>query len=449
MKLPKLKIPFLSKGGGDEEDPELSGMEELDSDAAAAAAEGGDEDAGAAGSAGGEKPSKLAFLKKLPIPSFKRGGKAGSAKPDTPPSKTRKILGMVGVGLLATLVIAGPGALVGWLIANQEHTISDRLLRQPQLTMRILAEDEEPQPNSTAEAEMEAAEEENAQAGDEGAEEEKQPGGAKDGISVAEVDPMLLEVKDEARLPVISPDGRMPWSTYARPYAINETRPRIAIVMTGLGLRAKATEAAIYTLPGTVSLSFSPYSRNLDEWLEKARKAGHEVFIDLPMEPVDYPRDDPGPFSLLTSLSTVDNLNRLEEVLGRGVGYVGVTTWMGSKFTTVEDALEPILQSLKERGLMMLDSRRSSLSIVTERASTLELPRAYNNQFLDAIPSTAGIARALSEVENTALRGNTAVAFAEPFPITFRHLLEWIPTLEAKGIVLAPATAIADRQRVR
>ena len=55
-----------------------------------------------------------------------------------------------------------------------------------------------------------------------------------------------------------------------------------------------------------------------------AQRAGHEIFLDIPMEPVGYPVNDPGPLTLLTSLGAVGNLSRLEKALGRTEGYAGV-----------------------------------------------------------------------------------------------------------------------------
>src|SRR5690606_23538598 len=150
-----------------------------------------------------------------------------------------------------------------------------------------------------------------------------------------------------------------------------------------------------------------------------------------------------------TSLSLVDNLNRLEWVLGRAAGYVGVTTWMGSQFTTVEDALMPVLDELKDRGLMLVDSRASSRSIATELASSIQLPRAFNNAFVDDRPSSDAIDRTLAGLEATARQHRHAVGVARPLPVTLDRLARWAATLDGKGIALAPVSAVADRQRLR
>lgn len=422
LRLPGLSLPFLkSKGTPATDDPlDDAGDEPLPEDAGGLADDIGVDDA----SALAEPPKR-----------------SGSGK---------RIAAMVGTGLLAALVMGGTGTLVGWLWVNAEHTESMRVLKRPQLTVAILNEGEEPEPNTTAvSAEPETTPEAGSAESTTAEAEETMPDGPKDGVVLTAVDPELLEVKNGARLPVIALDGRQPWSTYARPFNVDDGRPRVAILLMNLGLSQRDTDAAIQLLPGEVTLSFSPYADDLERWLTLARTSGHEVFVDLPLEPLDFPRDDPGPATLLTSLSTPDNLNRLEWVLGRAPGYVGVATWMGSQFTTVEDAMMPVLEGLKERGVMFVDSRGSSRSIATELASSIQLPRAFNNRFLDATPSIAFIDRALVDLVADAQAQGVAIGVARPLPVSIDRISRWAETLDAKGLVLAPVSSIADQQRLR
>ena len=112
-----------------------------------------------------------------------------------------------------------------------------------------------------------------------------------------------------------SEQQRERWREHARPFDGADTRPLVAVVVGGLGLLAESTESAINDLPGGVTLSFLPYGRNVDHWVQLARKAGHEVLLDLPMEPMNYPVDDPGPKALLTALPAEDNAERLHWTL--------------------------------------------------------------------------------------------------------------------------------------
>ncbi len=259
-------------------------------------------------------------------------------------------------------------------------------------------------------------------------------------------DPGLIIDGRNGPLPVIGPDGRRAWQVYARPFDGPQSRPRIAILLAGLGLSQAATKAAIQQLPGTVTLGFAPYARGLADWMNEARAAGHEVFLELPMEPFDYPESDPGPHTLLTSLQQGDNLERLDWLLSRTSGYVGVTNFMGDKFTSAPESLGPILEALRDRGLMFLDARTSRDSIAGELATRIDLPRALNNRFLDNEASRIAIDGKLLELEDIAKTVGYAVGIGFPYPVTLERIARWSATLEDKGIVLAPISAVANLQ---
>jgi hypothetical protein len=258
----------------------------------------------------------------------------------------------------------------------------------------------------------------------------------------------LVAASPRGQLPVIAPDGRQAWKVYARPFEDPTEHPRIAIMLGDMGLSDAATRTAIRQLPSAVTLAFAPYVGNLQSWIAEARAGGHEAMLQLPMEPLDYPANDPGPQALLTSLTAADNLERLEWLLGRVTGYVGVTNYMGSKFTTSANDLRPVLQALKGRGLLFLDSRASPRSVAAELAKGIGLPEAVNNRFLDNEASRAAIDARLEELERIAKSTGTAVGIGYPYPVTIERIAAWAPGLAARGIMLAPISAAVNRQSV-
>lgn len=253
-----------------------------------------------------------------------------------------------------------------------------------------------------------------------------------------------------ALIPVIPPalEQLSHWERYRQPFNLDDKRPRIAVVLTGLGLSDSATEAAISQLPAAVTLSFSPYARDLEHWIALARARGHEVMLDLPMEPTSFPNEDPGPQALLTNLTPQANLDRLDWVLSRGSAYVGLAGSMGSRFTASRDAIEPILREVKERGLIFLDRRTTEDSLVPALAAEIGLPRAINNRSIDERQaSRVAIDARLAQVERIALTDGFAVAMAQPYPVTLNRLVEWTAELTSRGFAIAPISALADRQK--
>ena len=268
---------------------------------------------------------------------------------------------------------------------------------------------------------------------------------AKEVIPLAPADPTLLQETSRGALPIISPDGREPWQVYGRPLPAPSGLPRMAVIVSGLGLSADATARAI-KLPKEVTLSFTPYGADLEADVAAAREAGHEVLLDLPMEPISYPADDPGPHTLLTSLNPSDNIARLDWLLGRFKAYVGVINHMGSRFTASPEPLRPILRALKDRGLMFVDSRSTSKSVAAGLAGQMQLPRAMNDRFLDHEPTRGAIDQSFAAAEGDARARGYALVVARPFPVTLERMAAWLPMLESRGIEIVPVTALADKQ---
>ena len=267
-------------------------------------------------------------------------------------------------------------------------------------------------------------------------------------IPLALPDSTLLYESNQGALPIIGPDGREPWMVYGRKVPPAGTKPRLAVIISGLGLSADATKRAI-ELPKEVTLSFSPYGPKLEIDVVSARQAGHEVLLDLPMEPISYPADDPGPHTLLTSLNPSENIARLNWLLGRFKAYVGVINHMGSRFTASPDPLRPILRELKGRGLMFVDSRTTNKSVASDMARQINLPNASNDRFIDHDPTSRSIDQSLAAAEGQARARGVALVVARPFPVTLERMAEWLPMLETRGIEIVPITAIVDEQGTR
>jgi uncharacterized protein len=259
----------------------------------------------------------------------------------------------------------------------------------------------------------------------------------------------LLVKGKNGMLPVLGPDGLVSWKEYARPFEDEDNAPRIAILVTDIGLNAANSEAAIDLLPGQIDIALSPYGRNLQNWVTRGRAKGHEAFLMLPTEPLNYPDSDPGPHTLITDLNERENLSRLDWVLSQVTGYVGVVNHMGSKFTASEEALTPILNDLQNRGLMIVDARSTQFSMFARIAQRLNLPRATNNRYLDNILSKQDIRRELEELEKTATTFGAALGLAQATPLTINEIAEWAKTINDKGFKLVPVTAVANRQPVR
>lgn len=245
-------------------------------------------------------------------------------------------------------------------------------------------------------------------------------------------------------LPRIASDGSRPFDVYARPA---KRRPqatgRVVMIVGGLGLSQTTTQEALRVLPPEVTLAFAPYGSSLDRWVQNARGEGHELLLQVPMEPFDYPDNDPGPHTLLFSASPEVNADRLDWLMARITNYVGVVNYQGAKFTASETTLGGVVKTLAGRGLMYLDDGASSRSTAEAVARTVKIPFARGDLTIDTVPNDDAIEARLGQLEQLARSRGSAVGLASALPITLRHLQVWAKGLEARGLVLVPVSAVA------
>jgi hypothetical protein len=257
-------------------------------------------------------------------------------------------------------------------------------------------------------------------------------------------DKRLVERTRHGTLPKVGPDGATPAQVYARPLGPAPTgKPagRIAILVGGLGISQSSTSEAIARLPGPVSLAFAPYGAELEKTVQRARGEGHEVFLQVPMEPFDYPDNDPGPHTLLTGQKGSDNLDRLQWVLGRFSGYVGIVNFLGGRLTADDMALTPLLRELAGRGLMVVDDGSSPRSLLASAATRAQIPALKADLSLDTVPRPETIDKELQRLETLARDQGVAVATASALPVTVERITRWARTLEGKNLVLVPVSA--------
>lgn len=256
-------------------------------------------------------------------------------------------------------------------------------------------------------------------------------------------DNALIETSDIGPLPRVAADGRKAWKVYSRPSNAIETRPRIAIVVLGLGKKRDVTERAV-ALPGVVTLGFSPNAPGLGEWIAGARDEGHEVLIGLPMEPSDFPRNDAGPEALMTALSGDQNLTRLKWLMSRGTGYIGFVNTQGQKFLDDPSAFRPIAEEMASRGLMFLEASQGLIPAALSIGQGVGLPMLASGHWVDATLSRAGVEQALAELETRARTNGQAIGLMHPYPVAFGRLRSWIRTLNDKGLALVPLSALLE-----
>lgn len=257
-------------------------------------------------------------------------------------------------------------------------------------------------------------------------------------------DSRLVERSRFGLLPKVGPDGATPAQIYARPLGpAPTTKPagRIALLVGGLGISQNGTAEAIAKLPGPVSLGFAPYGTELERSVQRARGGGHEIFLQVPMEPFDYPDNDPGPQTLLAGPKAAENIDRLHWLLGRFTGYVGIVNFLGGRLTADDAALSPILREIAGRGLMVVDDGSSARSLLAPSAIKAQIPTLKVDRVIDGVTRADAIDQELQKLEALARERGVAIGAATALPVSIERIVRWAATLEAKGIAIVPVSA--------
>jgi len=259
-------------------------------------------------------------------------------------------------------------------------------------------------------------------------------------------DQALIEKTPQGPLPRIGDDGTMPMNAYA-PAVISTGKPRIAILIDGFGLSAKATSAALDALPSAVTLGFLPYADDVQHWVTEARRRGHEVLLEVPMQPYDFPDSDPGKYALRSGTGEDANIQRLVWSLTRFTGYAGVTNFLGGRFLSDSDALSPVLTYLTRRGLLFYDDGSALHSVSPSVAQQTGTYFAQSNSQIDNIQSAMEIDRQLSNLETAARSFGHASGSGLLYPVTVSRVAAWAQGLQGRGFVLVPVSAIVGQTK--
>ncbi|MGE0239061.1 MAG: divergent polysaccharide deacetylase family protein [Parvibaculaceae bacterium] len=245
-------------------------------------------------------------------------------------------------------------------------------------------------------------------------------------------------------LPRIGRGNRKPQTVYARPVAmgiLHSDMPKVAVLLGGMGLNRDLTQKATRELPGEVTFAFAPYGDDLQAQVNQARAQGHEILLQLPLEPFGYPAANPGPKTLMAGADGNANLDALVWHMGRFAGYVGITNYMGGRFLGEVQALRPVLAEMKKRGLVFLDDGTAPRSMAGEVGRIVGLPVKTAVRMIDTEANAEAIERALAELEAEARETGFAIGTGTGLEVTIEAVEQWSRSLAEKGILLVPVSA--------
>jgi len=371
-----------------------------------------------------------------------------------PPRRAAR-LGALGVA--GAVLLAGLGATAAWVYLERPQL--PEVARAPEIAAPTAPQTVPPAPAATRRGQEPAP----AEIADSGLVEVEPDGSLEVPVPLPAIvrqeqglahmpDPELIEEGATGVIPKRSADGRRPMDVYSRPPATegNFGVARVVIIVGGIGISQTGSQDAVRKLPGAVTLAFAPYGNSLQRWMTEARRKGHELLLQVPMEPFGYPASNPGPNTLLADVSAEENVASLHWAMSRVTNYVGVMNFLGGRMVTTPDALRPVFDELARRGLLFVDDGSARNSRTGETAAASLLPYVRAGIALDAERTRRDIAARLDELAKEAKRTGLAIGVANAFPESIELIAAFAAEADKLGIEITPVSAVvSDPERGR
>lgn len=221
---------------------------------------------------------------------------------------------------------------------------------------------------------------------------------------------------------------------------------KVAIIIDDLGSNLKVIHELL-AIDAPIAFSILPYGSHSADMAEIAHRAGREVILHLPMEPHNFPEENPGEGALFLQMDDGELVKQIEMDLEAIPHIRGVNNHMGSRFMENEAKLSVIMQRIKEKKLFFVDSMTTTHSTGQHVAEKLRVPFAVRKIFIDNGHDFDDTYNRLINIMGRKNNGKPEpmLLIGHPHPGTIRALRKSIPLLKEKKIEIVPVSDIISR----
>ena len=244
-------------------------------------------------------------------------------------------------------------------------------------------------------------------------------------LNPLDIRPDLSEEVNGMILPKTSEDGQRPWIEYAKTENVQPNFYKVAVVLKNLGMDSMITTAAIETMPANISLSFSPYGRDLSQAVRHAREFGHETYVDWLLCSKNFLKADSGPMAMSITQNKEENLQRAKASLNVRAPIGGMVVNNGIADETIVEHLQFIMEDMQKRGLLMIDATGEE---GIDKVNIPGLARRKADIVIDTQFVRKDIDEQLKQAETIAKNNGSVLIAATPKPVVLHALKDWVET---------------------
>lgn len=215
---------------------------------------------------------------------------------------------------------------------------------------------------------------------------------------------------------------------------------KLAIVIDDVGYRP--ADQAVMRLPLPVTVAILPVAPHAARMAEQAAKQQRDALIHMPMQPRGSTRVEAG--ALHTGMDAAAVRRTLEQALQVVPHARGLNNHMGSAATADPALMQLLMQELKARHLLFLDSRTTAATVAESTARRFGVPTLRRTVFLDDSNSLTKVQAEFQRAVSMARHKGWAVAIGHPRPNTLKVLQEGLSHLPADVQLISLRALIAE-----
>lgn len=222
---------------------------------------------------------------------------------------------------------------------------------------------------------------------------------------------------------------------------------RLALVMYGFGEDAAAADS-FFAMHAPFAVAVVPGGKEGDRTLDRARERQREIVLHLPLEPINYPQINPGPGTILVSMSPRRITDIVRKHLGRAGAVTAVANHMGSLATQDMTVMTALYRELKRRNIAFLHMTPAPGAVCKPLAADMGINYGEPDEVVDRearADDVKALDRRWDDILKEARARGHLVVMMRATPLTKRWLSRALSAKRLGGVDIVPLAALLEK----